>query len=136
MYSGSDRALLRRTRLLWEGNVVPFRLSPLTTTAPSGVVPQVIVMAATTLTIAGTEFPVPTTLIRHPLMVPESITRLSDDDPPTDQVTMVIPVQEPFLAWAPEKRTINGDEDLLEPTPWALSHFDEQVFLGRRGSSA
>ncbi|MBN1092725.1 hypothetical protein JKP75_09270 [Blastococcus sp. TML/M2B] len=136
MYSGSDRALLRRTRLLWEGEVVPFRLSPLTATAPAGVVPKAIVMPATTLTIAGTEFPVPTTLIRHPLMVPESITRTPESDPPTDQITMVIPVEEPFLAWAPEKRTINGDDDLPEPTPWDLSHFDDQVFLGGRKDSA
>ncbi|MGY1845883.1 hypothetical protein [Blastococcus sp. SYSU DS1021] len=136
MYSGSDRALLRRTRLLWEGEVVPFRLSPLTTTAPAGVIPQVIVMAATTLTIGGTEFPAPTTLIRHPLMVPESITRLPDSDPPMDQVTMVIPRGEPFLAWAPEKRRINGDEDLAEPTPWDLSHFDVEVLLGGHAGSA
>jgi hypothetical protein len=136
MYSGSDRALLRRTRLLWEGEVVPFRLSPLTATAPAGVVPKAIVMPATTLTIAGTEFPVPTTLIRHPLMVPESIARTPESDPPTDQITMVIPVDEPFLAWAPEKRTINGDDDLPEPTPWDLSHFDDKVFLGGRKDSA
>jgi hypothetical protein len=135
-YSGSARALLRRTRLLWEGEVVPFRLSPLTTTAPADVVPQVILMPATTLTIAGTDFPVPATLIRHPLMVPESVTRLADSDPPTDQITMVIPVDEPFLAWAPEKRTINGDDDLPEPTPWDLSHFDERFFLGGGGGSA
>jgi len=129
-YKSTDRALLRRTRLLWEGQVVPFRSSPLPTTAPAGVVPQVIVIPATTLSIADTEVPVPTTCIRHPLMAPESVTGVPDSDPPKDQMNMVVPVDEPFVAWAPEKRQIAGDDDLLQPTPWGLSHFDEQAFLG------
>lgn len=45
-------------------------------------------------------------------------------------MNMVVPLDEPFVAWAPEKRQIAGDDDLLQPTPWGLSHFDEQAFLG------
>ncbi|WP_024287212.1 hypothetical protein [Cellulomonas sp. KRMCY2] len=129
-YRSADRALLRRTRLLWEGRVVPFRSGPLSTTAPAGVVPQVIVMPATNHSIADTEVPVPTTFIRHPLMAPESVTEVPGSDPPKDHMNMVVPRDEPFVAWAPEKRQIAGDNDLLEPTPWGLSHFDEQAFLG------
>lgn len=130
VYNSTDRALLRRTRLLWEGEVIPFRPSPLSTTAPAGVVPKVIVMPATIVPIAGTQVPSPTTYIRHPLMDPESVNGVPDSDPPTDQMNMVVPLDEPFVAWAPEKRQITGDDDLLEPTPWGLTHFDEQAFLG------
>jgi len=132
VYKSIDRALLRRTRLLWEGEVIPFRPSPLPITAPAGVVPQVIVMPATTFSITGTEVPSPTTYIRHPHMAPESVHDVPDSDPPTDQMNMVVPLDEPFVAWAPEKRQITGDHDLLEPTPWSLSHFDEQAFLSGR----
>lgn len=130
-YNSSDRALLRRTRLLWEGEVVPFRTGPLPTTAPSGVVPQVVVMPATTLSIADVEIPLPATCIRHPLMGSQSVTGVPGSDPPTDQMNMVVPLDEPFVAWAPEKRQVAGDDDLGQPTPWSLSHFDEQAFLGR-----
>lgn|GEM_PF-1013757 len=131
VYKSADRALLRRTRLLWEGEVVPFRSGPLPTTAPIGVVPQVIVMPATKLSIADIEIPLPKTCIRHPLMGSEAVTKLPDSDPPADRMMMVVPQDEPFMAWAPEKRQIGGDDDLLQPTSWALSHFDEQPFLGR-----
>ena len=130
-YKSTDRALLRRTRLLWEGQVVPFRSGTLSTTAPAGVVPQVIVMPATNLSIADTGVPVPTTYIRHPLMAPESVTEVPDSDPPMDQMNMVVPLDEPFVAWAPEKRQVAGDNDLRQPTPWGLSHFDERGFLGK-----
>jgi hypothetical protein len=131
VYKSADRALLRRTRLLWEGEVVPFRSGPLPTTAPKGVVPQVIVMPATKLSIADIEIPLPKTCIRHPHMGSEAVTALPDSDPPADRMMMVVPRGEPFMAWAPEKRQIGGDDDLLQPTSWALSHFDEQPFLGR-----
>ncbi|WP_345045284.1 hypothetical protein [Georgenia daeguensis] len=129
-YNSADRALLRRTRLLWEGQVVPFRSGALPATSPAGVVPQVIMMPAMTLPIADTEIPVPATCIRHPLMKPESVTAVTDSDPALDEMKMVIPSDEPFVAWAPEKRQIVSDADLLHPSPWGLSHFDSHVFLG------
>jgi len=129
-YKSTDRALLRRTRLLWEGEVVPFRSDPLPTTAPTGVVPQVIVMPATKLSIADIEIPLPMTCIRHPLMGPQAVTVVPASDPPADRMMMVVPLDEPFLAWAPERRHVRGDDDLLQPASWALSHFDEKPFLG------
>lgn len=132
-YTSADRALLRRTRLLWEGEIVPFRSSPLSTTAPAGVTPQVIVMPPTTRSIADTEVPVPRSYIRHPLMDAEAVAPIPDTNPPMDQMRMVIPSGEPFVAWAPDKRQVDGDEDLQHPVPWGLAHFDAQPFLGTHG---
>lgn len=129
-YRNAERAQLRRTRLLWEGQVVPFQSSPLPITAPAGVIPSVIASLAATFSIADTEVPSPLTHIRHPLMIPESVTGIADSDPRQVQMTMVIPLEEPFIAWAPEKRQVTSDEDLLHPTPWDLLHFDQQAFLG------
>lgn len=131
-YSNSDRAMLRRTRLLWEGEVVQFRLSPLESTAPAGTIPRVVVAPATIQSIGDTNYPLPLTCIRHPLMDAQSISSVPDSDPPTDQTQMVVPSGEPFLAWAPEKRQVDGDDDLLQPAPWDLSHFDERPYIGRR----
>ncbi len=124
LYKTKDRAILRRTRLLWEGHVVPFRSGPTRATAEAGVVPQVILMEATTHSVGETEIPLPRTYIRHPLMTPESVTAVAGSEPPQDQMDMVVPQQEPFLAWAPEKRQVTGDVDLGQPTMWDLSHFD------------
>lgn len=129
-YTSADRALLRRTRLLWEGQVVPFRSGPLMATAPTGRGPKVIAMPAANLQIGDIDYPSPMTLIRHPRMSAESITAVLNSVPPTDQMDMVPPLGEFFVAWAPEKRNIASDDDLSSPTPWALSHFDEQPFLG------
>ena len=129
-YKSSDRALLRRTRLLWEGQVVPFRSGPLQATAPAGVVPHVIVLPASSFLIAETEVPFPTTYVRHPVMEAASVSEVPGSNPPTDMIEMVVPLEAPFVAWAPERRQIAGDDDLSEPMPWDLSHFDEKAFLG------
>lgn len=132
-YKNTDRALLRRTRLLWEGSVVPFSAGPLRTTALKGMVPKVIMKQATTLSIADIEYPAPKTCIRHRFMAPESVSEIPGSDPSMDQMNMAVPLHEPFVCWAPEKREVSNDDDLLQPTAWALSHFDEQATLGRRG---
>ncbi len=129
-YHDPDRALLRRTRLLWEGEIVPFKSGPLPLTVPTGVEPRATVMQATQMLIGDTAYPVPTTWIRHPLMVTESIQAVEDSDPPMNRRVMVVPLDEPFVAWAPEKRVVTDDTDLVQPAPWDLSHFDEQGFLG------
>lgn len=135
-YSNEHRALLRRTRLLWEGEVVQFRLGPLSATTAFGTIPGSIMMAAEKVTMANVEIPTPLTVVRHPAMIPSSVTPLPDRNPPADSVTMTIPTGEPFLAWAPEKRTVSGDSDLSTAIAWNLSYFDEEPFLGVRQDSA
>lgn len=125
-----ERANLRRMRLLWEGHVVPFVRSPLTTTVPRGVVPDVLGVPASSQNFADLQFPSPALLIRHPLMEPGSVREAEASQLPQDLVEMVIPVAEPFVAWAPDKRSVNGDSDLARPSPWGLSHFDTSSLLG------
>lgn len=125
-----ERANLRRMRLLWEGHVVPFVRSPLTTTVARGVVPQVLAVPTGSQTFADLQFPSPALLIRHPLMEPGSVRKTEASQQPQDLVEMVVPIAEPFVAWAPGRRTVNGDRDLANPSPWGLSHFDASSLLG------
>lgn len=129
-----DRVRLRRTRLLWEGRVVPFCGSPLRTTAKAGVLPQVVLMPAGTIRIGDTEVPTPLTCVRHPLMTAESAVPVPNSDPPQEQMELVIPIDEPFLAWAPDLASVAGDEDLGNPTPWQLSHLDDKGYFTRHPS--
>lgn len=123
-YRSHDRGLLRRARLLWEGEVVPFGTGPLRAESPAGVVPKVVIAPAHNLQIGDSEFPVPETCIRHSQMSAESATAIPDRDPPVDTIEMVVPSGEVFAAWAPGVREVRGDQDLTDLTPWGLSHFD------------
>lgn len=125
-----ERAELRRIRLLWEGHVVPFVRGPVPTTAETGTAPQYLAVPAGTRRFADTEFPSPTFLVRHPRMVAESVRPIPDSDPPLESMQMVVPGDEPFVAWVPERCTVKGDTDLLHPTPWELSHFDSSPIFG------
>lgn len=121
-----DRVRLRQARLLLEGHLVPLELPPMQITAPRGVIPQVILSQGWTFTLGDeTLISVPAMAVRHPLMRPSEVTQILDSDPPTDRLTMEIPVPEPFVAWVPELLRVEEDEDLRQPTSLSLSHSGE-----------
>ncbi len=45
---------------------------------------------------------------------------------------MMVPDDEPFVAWVPDRAKAEFDQDLLHPTPWGLSHFDISPVLGNQ----
>lgn len=125
-----QRAELRCIRLLWEGHVVAFARGPVPTTAATGVVPDCVVVPARSRAFAGAEYPSPQFMVRHPRMVAENVAPVPDSAPPLDSMRMVVPGDEPFVAWVPDRATVETDADLGYPTPWGLSHFDIGPFLG------
>lgn len=127
-----QRVELRRTRLLWEGHVVPFARGPLPAVATTGTVPRCLVVPAGTRTFAGAEYPSPGYLVRHPRMVAENVEPMPESEPPQDSMQMMVPDDEPFVAWVPDRAKAEFDTDLLHPTPWGLSHFDISPVLGNQ----
>lgn len=132
-----QRAELRRIRLLWEGHVVPFTRGPLPldrgsvpTNAPAGTAREVVVVPPGTRTFADAEYPSPPFLVRHPRMVAENVEPVPDGEHPQGATRMVVPSDEPFVAWVPDRATVKTDTDLVHPAPWGLSHFDTGPFLG------
>lgn len=128
--SPRERVELRQIRLLWEGYITAFVRGPVTVKAAAGIVPEYVVIPSATRTFAGIQYPSPLCLLRHPQMRAESIQPIANSEPPQDTVQLIVPVNEPFVAWAPEKCDVTGDRDLLQPTPWGLSHFDASLFFG------
>ena len=126
-----QRAELRRFRLLWEGHIVAFTRGPVPTAAATGRAPRYICVPEGTRTFAGTEYPSPAFVLRHPLMTAENVEPISKSDPPRDSMQMVVPNDEPFVAWMPDRAVVETDADLENPTPWGLSHFDTSPALGR-----
>lgn len=130
-YTAHDRVRLRQARLLLEGHVVPFAVSPMKVTAARGQIPRALMSPAGAFVLGNdTSIPLPHVAIRHPLMISESVTELPDSDPPADLIAMGIPVREPFVAWAPELLTVNDDELLKQPAKLGLSHLDEANIFG------
>jgi hypothetical protein len=130
-YSKGGRARLRQARLLLEGKVVPLAPSPMRVTSAHGVIPQVVMGAGGSFMLGDdTVVPMPPMAVRHPLMRPDDVTAIPDSDPPTDSISMGIPVQEPFLAWVPDLASVSGDQDLRQPTRLGLSHLNEADLFG------
>lgn len=130
--SNWERLELRKIRLLWEGHVVPFVRGPLPTEAATGTVPRCLVVPAGTRTFAGAEYPSPGYLVRHPRMVAENVEPMPESEPPQDSMQMIVPDDEPFVAWVPDRAKAEFNTDLLHPTPWGLSHFDIRPVLGNQ----
>lgn len=130
--SNWERLELRKIRLLCEGHVVPFARGPLPTEAATGTVPRCLVVPAGTRTFAGAEYPSPGYLVRHPRMVAENVEPMPESEPPQDSMQMIVPDDEPFVAWVPDRAKAEFDTDLLHPTPWGLSHFDIRPVLGNQ----
>lgn len=130
--SNRERLELRKIRLLWEGHVVPFARGPLPVVATTGTVPRCLVVPAGTRTFASAEYPSPGYLVRHPRMVAENVKPMPESEPPQDSMQMMVPDDEPFVAWVPDRAKAEFDTDLLHPTPWGLSHFDISPVLGNQ----
>ncbi|NJC23628.1 hypothetical protein BJ994_002704 [Arthrobacter pigmenti] len=130
-YSIVHRATLRQARLLMEGHIVPLAPSPMQITAPSGVVPQAVLMAKRSFKLGNSTYiPIPQLLVRHPLMRADQVAAVPASDPPTDSITMTVPIDEPFVAWVPELLPHINDEDLRQPTRLGLNHLDESTLFG------
>ncbi len=127
-----QRVELRRARLLWEGHVVPFTGGPVPTVAVTGIVPHYVLVPAGALVFADTKYPSPQFAMRHPQMVAENVEPVPDSEPPQDSMRMAVPVEEPFVAWMPDRVAVESDADLVHPTPWGLSHLDTTFYLGNR----
>ncbi|MGX9901326.1 hypothetical protein ACW0JT_18285 [Arthrobacter sp. SA17] len=126
LYTMHDRVRLRQARLLLEGHVVPFAVSPMKVTAARGEIPKVVIRAAEAFVLGDeTSIPFPQVAIRHPLMRPEAVTEALNSDPPQDIVVMAIPADEPFVAWAPELLVVDDDEGLQQPVRLGLCHVEE-----------
>jgi hypothetical protein len=125
-----DRAMLRVSRLLWEGEIVPLTTSPISITTDADTEPEVLGEEAQNAEILGLEIPRPRICIWHPLMDAKNIQPVTGSEPPQVSMQMVVPVTEPFVAWAPHLRTSVEDTDLKHPTGWGLSHFDYSEFFG------
>lgn len=128
--TGPERAELRRTRWLWEGEIVPFVRGFVNVTADAGTVPEVLIVPPGTRTFGGVEYPTPGFVVRHPLMMAKSVRPVPESEPPQESMQMVVPLEEPLVAWVPERRTVKSDVDLLSPISWGLSHFNSSPFLG------
>lgn len=126
-----ERANVRRFRLLWEGHVVPFARGPIAIQAATEVMPKCIAIPAGTQTCAGVEYPTPQFMISHPKMTAENIEPVPDSDPQRDSMQLTAPNNEPFVAWVPDRASVESNHDLLQPTSWGLSHFDSSILLGQ-----
>lgn len=125
-----DRAILRISRLLWEGKIVPLTTSPISITIDADKEPEVLGEEAQSSEILNLKIPRPRIFIRHPLMVAKNVQPVVGSEPPQVSMQMVVPVAEPFVAWAPQLRDSVDDADLKYPTEWGLSHFDYSEFFG------
>lgn len=127
-FDDRDRVRLRRARLLMEGQIVHAMRHPVTVTAPEGNPPQVVVVAAGTLSVGGAEVPTPRTVMRHPAMTATETEVASDARPEAKTYRMEPPGGEQFLAWVPGLVDVSGDQDLLVTASWQLIDIDEESF--------
>lgn len=123
------RAMLRVNKLLWEGDVVPFTTGPISITNGAETEPKLLVEQAQFSEVAGLEVPRPAICIWHPLMSAKNIQHVMGSEPPKASTQMVVPVEEPFVAWAPQRRNDTNQAAFRHPTDWGLSHFDLSAFL-------
>lgn len=89
-----------------------------------------MVVPVGTRIFADAEYPSPPFLVRHPRMIAENVEPVPGGEHPQGATRMVVPGDEPFVAWVPDRATVKTDADLSCPTPWGLSHFDTGPFLG------
>ncbi|WP_151952474.1 hypothetical protein [Brevibacterium sp. Marseille-P9724] len=101
---------------------------PATVTAPEGNPPQVLLVAAGTLNVGGTEVPAPQTVMRHPAMRAIEIGAAPDSGPDA-KIFLVEPSEgEQFLAWVPNLVEVSGNGDLVVTRSWDLTGIDEESF--------
>jgi hypothetical protein len=127
-FDDRDRVRLRRTRLLWEGQIVHAMRHPVTVTAPEGNPPQVIAVAPEALDVGGAEVPAPQTLMRHPEMTATETGIDPAAGPDAKTYRMEAPSGEQFLAWSPERAHVASDDALAVSAAWDLVGIDEATF--------
>jgi hypothetical protein len=120
-FTNGQRVLLRRARLLHEGNLVRSARGPLRATIAGERPPQVICTSPSTLDIGGAIVPVLASSLCHPSMSAEVIEKVGGET----AYSMVVPAGERFLEWAPEKRDLRPDSDFSATAPYGLTGIDE-----------
>jgi hypothetical protein len=123
-----DRVQLRWARLILEGHVVETFSKAMTTTVPNGTSPQAILVEERSLDVGGALIPVPRWLLRHPAMTSRDLGSASAAGPDARRFEVTPPQGQRFLAWSPERRVVQTDDELAATAPWGLTGIDETTF--------
>lgn len=123
-----DRVRLRWARLILEGHVVEAFSKAIATTVPTGNSPQAILVEERTLDVGGALIPVPRWLLRHPAMTSRDLGSASAAGPDARKFEVTPPQGQRFLAWSPDRRVVQTDDELTATAPWGLTGIDEMTF--------
>ncbi|WP_156464788.1 hypothetical protein [Aeromicrobium sp. Root495] len=124
-YTNSARVELRVARLLWEGKIVRFTPGPLSAVAASRTIPEVVLRSERMFTVGQVEVPFPRVLLHHPDAHATSVTPTPESNPSTDDLVLVVPEGEVFVAWAPDLVTVQPGFEVSSASRWNLSHLDD-----------
>jgi len=111
--STRERVQLRHARLIWDGEVIASFRDPVKIHAAIGVVPRVIATPAGVVTVGSVEVPTLAQLTRHPEMTVEEIESAADVEPNVTTFLVTPPVGKALLTWAPERVSIEEDDQLV-----------------------
>lgn len=128
VFNDRDRVQLRRARLLMEGQIVHAMRHSIVVTASHSKPPQLLIVAAGTLNVGGTEVPLPKFAMRHPAMTATETGLASDSGPEAKTFLIEAPEGEQFYAWIPGLVEVADDGDLVVTRSWELTGIDEGTF--------
>ena len=111
-----------------EGQIVHAMRHSIVVTASHSKPPQLLIVAAGTLNVGGTEVPLPKFAMRHPAMTATETGLASDSGPEAKTFLIEAPEGEQFYAWIPGLVEVADDGDLVVTRSWELTGIDEGTF--------
>jgi hypothetical protein len=127
-FDQSDQVMVRVIRLLYEGQVVPFRSTALQVPIDSNTLPLLLGQRPGIFTLGSCQIPVPAFYIYHPQA---SVRDLSSAEPREQRriVEYAPPAGERLLAWSPDCGAPAAEPNRLSTTAdWGIPDIDQRTF--------